>query len=75
MTNIEFVSICDHPYQGTKEYGISIQTRDLGINMERLWGWDLNQGHRDEDGNIQEGWENAKSIGRYYKDGKIQEVL
>ena len=34
--NIKFVSVCDHINPSTKEYGIKIRTRDLGMNMGRI---------------------------------------
>ena len=40
--------------------------------MERIQDWNLNQGPKDEDGKIQEGWENTKRIGRYKKYWRIQ---
>ena len=64
--NIKCVSVCDHLYRGTKEYGIVIITRDWGMNMERVQDQYLKQGPRYEDGKIQEGWENTKRIGRYW---------
>ena len=53
--NINLVSVCDCLYQGRKEYGIRIRTRDQGMNMERVRDQDSNQGPRDKDGKIQEG--------------------
>ena len=52
--NIKFVSVYDNIYQVTKEYGIGIQTRDQGMNMERVRDWNLDQRPRNEDGKIRE---------------------
>ena len=43
------------------------------MNTERVRDWYPNQGPRDEDGKIKEGWQNNKRIVRYKKYGKIQE--
>ena len=70
--NIKFVSVYDHLDRSTEEYMIGIRTRDRGMIMERVWDWVLNQGPRDEDGKIREGWGDTIKIVIYKKDGKVQ---